>query len=202
MRHRRIVGIALMMFALPAMVSAQTVAATFDELHERVKSGETVYVTDDHGRTTKGRLLSVSAEALSMEADAGRVEFPVTQTDRVRVRRRDSLKNGIFTGLAVGAVIGAVLAVTEDNRSSAPCDPMSGFLCGAFDDGFADGPAVAAAGALVGGLVGIGAGVAIDAAIKERRLVYQKASSLPQSRLVIAPLVGRGTFGVVAVVRP
>ena len=202
MRHRRIVGLALMNFALPAVVSAQTVAATFDELHERIKSGETVYVTDDHGRTTKGRLLSVSAEALSMEADAGRVEFPLTQTDRVSVRRRDSLKNGILTGLAVGAVIGAVLAVAEDNRSSAPCDPMSGSLCGAFKGGFVDGPAVAAAGALVGGLVGVGVGVAIDTAIKERRLVYQRAPGLPQSRLMIAPLVARGAVGVVAVVRP
>ena len=40
MRHRRIVGLALMNFALSLVVSAQTVAATFDELHERIKSGQ------------------------------------------------------------------------------------------------------------------------------------------------------------------
>ena len=54
----------------------------------------------------------------------------------------------------------------------------------------------------MGGVLGIGAGAAIDAVIKERRLVYEKASGAPQARLVIAPLVRRGGGGMVAIVRP
>ena len=58
----------------------------------RVRSGETVYVTDNQSRTIDGLLLTVSADALVMEAASGRVTLSVAQVDRVRVRRRDSLK--------------------------------------------------------------------------------------------------------------
>jgi len=50
--------IALAIFAFPAAASAQAVARTFDELHQRVRSGETVYVTDNQSRTIDGLLLS------------------------------------------------------------------------------------------------------------------------------------------------
>jgi len=186
----------LAVFAFPAAVSAQTVARTFDELNVRVRSGETVYVTDNQSRTIDGVLLTVSADALVMEAASGRVTLSVAQVDRVRVRRRDSLKNGILGGLAAGAAGGALAALLTDghDRPSTQCT----FFC----DGFFSTGQVIAAGMLVGGVVGIGAGAAIDASIKERRLVYEKASGAPQTRLVIAPLVRRGGAGVVAIVRP
>jgi hypothetical protein len=119
----------------------------------------------------------------------------VAQVERVRVRRRDSLKNGILGGLAAGAAGGALAALlTEgDDRTPTQCT----FFC---DRIFSTGQVIAA-GMLVGGVLGIGAGAAIDASIKERRLVYEKASGAPQTRLVIAPLVRRGA-GVVAIVRP
>jgi hypothetical protein len=81
--------IALAVFAFPAVASAQAVARTFDELNVRVRSGETVYVTDNESRTIDGLLLTVSADALVMEAASGRVTLSVAQVDRVRVRRRD-----------------------------------------------------------------------------------------------------------------
>ena len=188
--------IALAVFAFPAAASAQAVARTFDELNVRVRSGETVYVTDNQSRTIDGLLLTVSADALVMEVASGRVTLSVAQVDRVRVRRRDSLKNGILGGLAAGAAGGALAALLTDShyRPSTPCT----FVC----DGFFSTGQVIAAGMLVGGVLGIGAGAAIDAVIKERRLVYEKASGAPQTRLVIAPLVRRGGAGVVAIVRP
>jgi hypothetical protein len=186
--------IVLAVFAFPAAVSAQTVARTFDELNVRVRSGETVYVTDNQSRTIDGVLLTVSADALVMEAASGRVTLSVAQVDRVRVRRRDSLKNGILGGLAAGAAGGALAALLTDDRASTQCT----FFC----DGFVSTGQVIAAGMLVGGVLGIGAGAAIDAVIKERRLVYERASGAPQTRLVIAPLVLRGGAGVVAIVRP
>ena len=103
--------IALAVFAFPAAASAQAVARTFDELNVRVRSGETVYVTDNQSRTIDGLLLTVSADALVMEAASGRVTLSVAQVDRVRVRRRDSLKNGILGGLAAGAAGGALAAL-------------------------------------------------------------------------------------------
>jgi hypothetical protein len=188
--------IVLAVFAFPAAVSAQTVARTFDELNVRVRSGETVYVTDNQSRTIDGVLLTVSADALVMEAASGRVTLSVAQIDRVRVRRRDSLKNGILGGLAAGAAGGALVALLTDgsDRASTQCT----FFC---DDLFSTGQVIAA-GMVVGGVFGIAAGAAIDASIKERRLVYEKASGAPQARLVIAPLVRRGGAGVVAIVRP
>jgi hypothetical protein len=189
-------GIALAIFAFPAAASAQAVARTFDELNVRVRPGETVYVTDNQSRTIDGLLLTVSADALVMEAASGRVTLSVAQVDRVRVRRRDSLKNGILGGLAAGAAGGALAALLTDghDRPSMQCT----FFCDGF---FSTGQAIGA-GMLVGGVLGIGAGAAIDAAIKERRLVYEKASGGPQTRLVIAPLVRRGGAGVVAILCP
>ena len=141
-------------------------------------------------------LLTVSADALVMEAASGRVTLSVAQVDRVRVRRRVSLKNGILEGLAAGAAAGALAALLTDghDRPSTQCT----LFCGGF---FSTGQAIAA-GMLVGGVLGIGAGAVIDAVIKERRLVYEKTSGAPQARLVIAPLVRRGGAGVVAIVGP
>ena len=187
--------IVLAVFAFPAAASAQAVARTFDELNVRVRSGETVYVTDNQSRTFDGLFLTVSADALVMEAASGRVTLSVTQVERVRVRRRDSLKNGILGGLAAGAAGGALAALLTEGAdcTSTQCT----FFC---DRIFSTGQVIAA-GMLVGGVVGIGAGAAIDAAIKERRLVYEKASGAPQTRLVMAPLVRRSGAGVVAIVR-
>jgi hypothetical protein len=188
--------IALAVFAFPAVASAQAVARTFDELNVRVRSGETVYVTDNQSRTIDGLLLTVSTDALVMEAASGRVTLSVAQVDRVRVRRRDSLKNGILEGLAAGAAGGALAALLTDSHDR-PSTQCTFFCAGIFSTG-----QVIAAGMLVGGVLGIGAGTAIDAVIKERRLVYEKASAAPQARLVVAPLVRRGGAGVVAIVRP
>src|SRR5688572_23964766 len=100
--------IAVVVFAFPAAASAQAVARTFDELTVKVSPGETVYVTDNQSRTINGLLLTISVDALVMEAASGRVTLSVAQVDRVRVRRRDSLKNGILGGLAAGAAGGAL----------------------------------------------------------------------------------------------
>ena len=118
-----LIRIALAVLAFPAAASAQAVARTFDELNVRVRSGETVYVTDNQSRTIDGLLLTVSADALVMEAASGRVTLSVAQVDRVRVRRRDSLKNGILEGLAAGAAGGALAALLTDghDRPSTQC---------------------------------------------------------------------------------
>ena len=165
-----LIRIALAVLALPAAASAQAVARTFDELNVRVRSGETVYVTDNQSRTIDGLLLTVSADALVMEAASGRVTLSVAQVDRVRVRRRDSLKNGILEGLAAGAAGGALAALLTDGHDRPSTQCM--LFCGGF---FSTGQAIAA-GMLVGGVLGIGAGAAIDAVIKERRPVLRKGS--------------------------
>jgi hypothetical protein len=70
----------------------------------------------DQRRTIDGLLLTVSADALVMEAASGRVTLSVAQVDRVRVRRRVSLKNGILEGLAAGAAGGALAALLTDGH--------------------------------------------------------------------------------------
>jgi hypothetical protein len=87
--------IALAVFAFPVAASAQAVARTFDELNVRVRSGEMVYVTDNESRTIDGLLLTVSADALVMEAASGRITLSVAQVDRVRVRRRDGTDGSV-----------------------------------------------------------------------------------------------------------
>jgi hypothetical protein len=191
MRHLQIVGIvwvAVMSFVSPGGASAQEVAQTFSDLSSKVLSRETVYVTDDSGHTVRGRLLAIAAETLVLETASRRVEFSQNQVERVRVERRDSLKNGILIGLAIGAASALFLAsqeVSAPRRSScswsckgAPSDSVTVFGAAAF-----------------GGVVGIGVGAVVDALRRERRLVYERPSNDGPS-VSIAPLVTGRTAGV------
>jgi hypothetical protein len=127
MRHFQIIGIVwivMMSLVPPRTALAQDLAGTFSELSSKVLPGETVFVTDRSGQTVRGRLLAIAAETLAIETASRRVEFFQNQVERVGVKRRDSLKDGILIGLATGAASGAFLAFIEE---SAPLRLTAGF---------------------------------------------------------------------------
>jgi hypothetical protein len=51
-----------LLLGVPGAGMAQTVTRTFDDLRAESHHGETVYVTDLAGATTKGRVLKISAK--------------------------------------------------------------------------------------------------------------------------------------------
>lgn len=100
-------GLALLLIVLwPGAGAAQTVASSFDELQNVLKTGETVSVTDDSGRRTKGKVVDLSASSLVLlvgRKDQSRV-FTVDGT--TKIVRHDSLDNGVLIGLGAGAASG------------------------------------------------------------------------------------------------
>jgi hypothetical protein len=97
----------------PGAGMAQTVTRTFDDLRAESHHGETVYVTDLAGATTKGRVLRISANSIALIVKNQTREWPASEVTWI-TQRRGSAGRGALIGLAVGAVIGPVLVALEN----------------------------------------------------------------------------------------
>ena len=157
----------LLATALPA--SAQESAASFETLAERIRVGQSIWVTDTQGREIRGRLERLSRNGLVLRTN-GLEAFGAPDVRRVRARDRDSLKNGTLIGLAIGGglgtawCIGAIADDSNDIDASVECA-----------EGFTVFPGL---GAL--------AGLTIDAAIPGKvRVVYQASPPRATSRTTV-----------------
>lgn len=91
---------------------AQTIVPSFEELPGVLRVGQLVSVTDHCGRSTKGRLVDVSAADVTvLERDSLGTSRPtiIRSRDVARVRRWDRLWDGLLIGAGVGAGVTAVL---------------------------------------------------------------------------------------------
>lgn len=167
-------ALALVLALSPLRAEAQPVAQTFDELLGTLKPGETVWVTDQAKRETKGRVVDLTQLRLVLTTDQGRQEVPVQNVTRMRQRRPDPL----WTGAVIGAGVGLVPWI-------AWCAPAteSGETCG---DNIGTTMLVLA--------VGAGAGAGIDALIQGRKTIYLPTGR-PSARLQLAPMLLRGVKG-------
>lgn len=145
--RRRLGGLVLAVALVPNAASAQTVVRSFDELQRTLKVGQTVFVTDESGRQTQGKVADISASALVILTPEARtfVEGAVTQ-----IRRTDRLWKGALIGLGVGAIPGATAGL-------AGCAQYNSPAC-------VTGPIL---GALVLGGIGAAIGVGIDAVVNK-----------------------------------
>jgi hypothetical protein len=134
-------------------------------------------VTDAQGREVKGRILSLSTDALTLEGGRPR-SFGAPDVSAIQVRRNDSLANGALIGLGVGSGLTLVACLADTEAREA-------------------GWCVAAA-AVYGG-IGAGIGVGIDALIPGKKILAYRApapSGAPPARLSIAPVVTPRAKGV------
>jgi hypothetical protein len=152
---------------------AQQRSGSTDDLWSRVKSGDTVYVTDSSARETTGMFMKVADGTLTALVDGQPRDMPILDVRQVTKRGGDSVWNGFLIGAAIGGVVGAVV-----------CDG-SDIDCA--DHGARAG--TAALTALEGGAVG----ALIDHFIKGRKVVYRAG---PRSVVRIAPVVLPSRRGV------
>jgi hypothetical protein len=179
MRRRTSTVIVLVAAAIsvPLFAAAQQPVRSFDALNTRLKPGDTVWVTDAQGREIKGRITSLAADSLIVDAD-GRKTLPATQVRIVENRRRDSLANGAIIGMVAGFATAAGVIIADCTNDTCPAGGIVIY-------------------ALLFGGVGAGVGVGVDAAIPGRRqVVYRAPSSGPSARLSIAPFITPRTKGV------
>ena len=168
--------------ATVASASAQEPASSFDALVGRLEVGQWIWVTDTAGREVRGRLERISNDTLVLkDDDVG--PLAAANVRRIRVRDRDSVKNGALIGLAVGGGMGTAWCIGAIADNSGDVDAR--VECA---EGFTVFPAL---GALVG--------LAVDAVIPgTMRVVYQ--ASLPQAvsrpSLLVRPLASSHMKGL------
>ena len=159
-----------------ALAAAQEPVRDFTQLDTRLRPGDTVWVTDAHGREVKGRIGTLSPDTLTLSNDAAR-SYAAADVLQLRQRRPDPLWNGALIGFAVGGGLGLGL--------------------GDFSGSWSWGDA--AVGALMIGGIGAGIGVGIDAMIPGKQLVVYRAPGArdgASARLSVAPVITPRTRGV------
>jgi len=155
-----------------APVTAQTVAASFDELRFKVKTGDTVYVTDDSGKSEQeARILDLSASSLAVSIGGVRRDLVESNVKRIRQRLPDSKKNGALIGLLVGAAGSTAGAKAME---SPPGSCSGGCVAG---------------NALYGGGLGALVGLGIDALIQGRKDIYVRGARRSSQDIVVRPSV-------------
>jgi len=133
---------------------------------------DTVYVTDDAGQRTEGKLLRFDPDALVILVDGMERKFDRTSVLRID-RRGDSLKNGAVTGAVVGALMGWLVSGMAD----CPSDSNPGGSCG--------GSRVAVFAVSMGLYTAVGTG--IDAMIVGRTRVFDAGRATAATRRLSGP---------------
>jgi hypothetical protein len=99
--------LAILIAAAPGGVYAQDTSSSWPGLVSSRLS--TVYVLDESGAETSGRLLRLSPDSLVLLVDGTERRFETARVARIQ-KRGDSLRNGAIIGAVVGGVLGIISA--------------------------------------------------------------------------------------------
>ena len=153
--------------AVPAL--AQGAVTSFGDLATVVETGAIVFVQDEKGERTKGKITELSPTSLQIMTGGVFSRTLTFNADRVmRVSKVDSRLNGFIIGAVAGAVPGLFLG----HMFNQYCNNETPDYCPI---------AYAYAGGLLG-LAGGGIGYAIDGAIDGQTLVFRRAGPSPGVR--------------------
>ena len=119
----RTIALAVVLF-VPAAAHAQEPLGGWRGLN--VSSLDTIYVTDDAGRKTEGKLLRLEPESVVMLVEGTEQRFDAARVRRID-KRGDSLKNGAWIGAALGVLFGSIAAGISDCPGDDPGGDCAGF---------------------------------------------------------------------------
>jgi len=140
------------------LLATTATAQSFAALEKQTTLGSTLYVVDNAGEETKGRLVTLSDLSLTLQVDGARQQFALADVARVERQKRDSVRNGVLIGAAVGALAGFTLGKSLDS----PACPRRGPECG-------QGALI---GTINGAFWGAVGGWIVDALVHRRETVY------------------------------
>jgi hypothetical protein len=164
MSHRSAFSVCTVLFTLvPLAASAQPPARSFQELPGRVQIGDLVFVIDESGVETKGKVGMISSGAIALTLDGIRRDFVDGTVRRIEKGRQDSVRNGLLIGIGGGALVGFLAGRTADSRAC----PRAGIECG-------QGAVLGTIGGAFWGGVG---GWLLDAMHRGREVVYLRRST-------------------------
>jgi hypothetical protein len=90
---------------------------SLQELRTFVRPGETLRVFDPQGNETKGRLMNIRDDAITLAVDGVRRDFSADSIAQIDRTRRDGVSDGVLKGLAAGAVVGFALGRRADSTA-------------------------------------------------------------------------------------
>jgi hypothetical protein len=168
--------VALLVAALsPGVASAQEAASNWPGLVSSQLS--TVYVLDNTGAETSGKLLRLNPDSIVLLVDGAERRFETARVARIQ-KRGDSLRNGAI----IGAVVGVAMGILTAGISDCPGDHPGGGC-----------PGSRAALFLVSTGVYSAIGVGIDALIPGRTTLYEASKAPPAAaRLGSTPIAFGG----------
>jgi hypothetical protein len=150
-----------------------------EAIRHRVKEGQRVRITDDQGREWQGRIEALAADNLVL-LTKGRQARDVPYAAIVRIDRpHDTLANGAKIGFVSGAAFGLFVVVAVAIDGWDPTATQYVLLPAAY------------------GGAGAGIGIAIDALVRRDPTLFRRGDS----RVTLAPSLGRGVRGVSLSVR-
>src|SRR5262245_20393252 len=101
--------------AMAALQPLPAAAQTRPAADPTLRAGDIVWVTSA-GRTTKGRVSSVSPDAIVIAAGQP-TTFKRADIQKIERKVPDSSRDGLGKGAAIGAVVGAVTALLMESGS-------------------------------------------------------------------------------------
>ncbi|MBI4885526.1 MAG: hypothetical protein HY824_00385 [Acidobacteria bacterium] len=153
---------------IPASRAARGVQASLlEDLALRVNLDDRLRVEDQSGVRTTGRLTRLTADEITVQADAGEKHFRRETLRQVAVRRQP-LRMAVLIGAGAGAAAGTVAACVGPGREEC-----------------ADAPILA-------GALGAGLGLAAGALMHRTTIVYPAA----EKRTRISPAISRDAVGI------
>ena len=166
---------------MPGVAWAQAPVTSFDQLATRLRTGDTVMVTDKNGQVVKGKVVDLSASSLVLRTQGETRDVQAATVTAITWQRPHSLKKGALTGLVIGAAV-AVVVIALPAGDCTDCEDVAG------------------AKALLAAIsIGAGAGIgcAVGAATPGKEvLVYRAPSSPSAGRISIAPILTPRRQGV------
>ena len=165
----RLLFSSLAVLAATTSAAAQPPVASFDELSRRLQPGDTVWITDSSGKEVKARLLDISPARLALMRGELPLEMRAADVVRIRKKQADPLWSGAAIGAAV-ALTPAILFCRSGTETGESCGENVGDL-------------------LLVGVTGAVIGALIDAAVKGRKVVYQRPG--PRSSIGFAVSASR-----------
>jgi hypothetical protein len=152
------------------------VAHSFIELQGRIQSGATVFVTDLAGHEVKGTFRGLSDTSLDVLVHGQRLAFSQADVRLIKRRQPDPLWNGVLIGVAAGAAPAIYWLFADPNE-------CGGRIC--------------LTDLAIGVIPGAAVGLAVDAAIRERVVVYRNPPrSSTGFTFTVAPMVSERRKGV------
>ena len=183
MRHQIPGGVLLVLLcASVTPAAAQEIASSFERLTVILQPGDKITVVDVTGQETKGRIATLSRDAMILDTSDGPRRLGELDVATISQRRNDSLVNGAIIGAAAGtAYVLTALTLLADSDGG---DPII--------------PAAIGATVLFAGL-GAAAGAGIDAMIARHQVIYQRTPG--QKTVSVSPIVGHGRRGAAVTVK-